>query len=74
MKGAHTTVVHGETIDVEITAATFDPNKHMLLTGARNGTLKVCFQYFTTYTLYCTLIHFCRSGILTPEFACATCR
>lgn len=41
MKGAHTTVVHGETIVVEITAATFDPQQHMLLTGARNGTLKV---------------------------------
>lgn len=38
---AHTRLLHGELIPVEITAACFDPNNQLLLTGARNGSLKV---------------------------------
>ncbi|CAH2236528.1 jg8011 [Pararge aegeria aegeria] len=37
---AHTRLLHGELIPVEITAACFDPGNQLLLTGARNGTLK----------------------------------
>lgn len=38
---AHTRLLHGEQIPVEITAACFDPGYQLLLTGARNGSLKV---------------------------------
>lgn len=41
VRDAHTRLLHGERIPVEITAACFDPNHQLLLTGARNGTLKV---------------------------------
>ncbi|XP_049868004.1 WD repeat-containing protein on Y chromosome-like [Pectinophora gossypiella] len=41
IRDAHTRVLHGELIPVEITAACFDPGYQLLLTGARNGTLKV---------------------------------
>lgn len=35
-------MLHGEIMPVEITAATFDPGNQRLLTGAHDGTLKVC--------------------------------
>nr|XP_032514989.1 WD repeat-containing protein on Y chromosome-like [Danaus plexippus plexippus] len=41
VRDAHTRLLHGESIPVEITAACFDPGYQLLLTGARNGTLKV---------------------------------
>lgn len=41
VRDAHTRLVHGELIPVEITSACFDPGYQLLLTGARNGTLKV---------------------------------
>ncbi|XP_046962208.1 WD repeat-containing protein on Y chromosome [Vanessa cardui] len=41
VRDAHTRLLHGELIPVEITAACFDPGYQLLLTGARNGTLKV---------------------------------
>lgn len=41
VRDAHTRLLHGELIPVEITAACFDPNHQLLLTGARNGTLRV---------------------------------
>ena len=41
MREAHTRVVHGEVLPVEITAATFDPCYQFLLTGAHDGSLKV---------------------------------
>ncbi|XP_045768906.1 WD repeat-containing protein on Y chromosome-like [Maniola jurtina] len=41
VRDAHTRLLHGELIPVEITAACFDPGFQLLLTGARNGTLKV---------------------------------
>ncbi|CAF4905141.1 WD repeat-containing protein on Y chromosome isoform X1 [Pieris napi] len=41
IREAHTRLLHGELIPVEITAACFDPGDQLLLTGARNGTLKV---------------------------------
>ncbi|RVE45325.1 hypothetical protein evm_010030 [Chilo suppressalis] len=41
VRDAHTRLLHGELIPVEITAACFDPGHQLLLTGARNGTLKV---------------------------------
>ncbi|KAF5307990.1 hypothetical protein FQR65_LT06558 [Abscondita terminalis] len=41
VREAHTRLVHGEAIPVEITAATFDPGNQLLLTGASNGSLKV---------------------------------
>ncbi|XP_022814894.1 WD repeat-containing protein on Y chromosome-like [Spodoptera litura] len=41
IRDAHVRVVHGEVIPVEITAACFDPGYQLLLTGARNGELKV---------------------------------
>ncbi|XP_050669660.1 WD repeat-containing protein on Y chromosome-like isoform X2 [Leptidea sinapis] len=40
-RDAHTRLLHGELIPVEITAACFDPGYQLLVTGARNGTLKV---------------------------------
>nr|XP_049696246.1 WD repeat-containing protein on Y chromosome isoform X1 [Helicoverpa armigera] len=41
IRDAHTRLLHGELIPVEITAACFDPGYQLLLTGARNGELKV---------------------------------
>ncbi|KAJ8731038.1 hypothetical protein PYW08_002451 [Mythimna loreyi] len=41
IRDAHVRVLHGEVIPVEITAACFDPGHLLLLTGARNGELKV---------------------------------
>lgn len=41
VKEAHTRMLHGEKIPVEITAATFNPTWHLLLTGAHDGSLKV---------------------------------
>ncbi|XP_041987733.1 WD repeat-containing protein on Y chromosome isoform X2 [Aricia agestis] len=41
VRDAHTWVVQGEVIPVEMTAACFDPAHQLLLTGARDGTLKV---------------------------------
>lgn len=41
VKNAHTTDVHGDTVVFEITAACFDPKHQLLLTGARDGSLKV---------------------------------
>lgn len=41
MRSAHTRLLHGELVPVEITAACFDPAYQLLLTGARDGTLKV---------------------------------
>ncbi|KAG6461155.1 hypothetical protein O3G_MSEX012443 [Manduca sexta] len=41
VRDAHTRLLHGELIPVEITAACFDPGYQLLLTGARNGSLKV---------------------------------
>lgn len=41
IKEAHTRLSHGEVLRVEITAACFDPMQQLLLTGARDGTLKV---------------------------------
>lgn len=41
IKEAHTMSFYGETVSVEITAACFNPNRHFLLTGAGNGTIKI---------------------------------
>lgn len=41
MKSCHTKQVYGENIDIEITAACFDPLEQFLLTGARDGSLKI---------------------------------
>nr|XP_023023649.1 WD repeat-containing protein on Y chromosome [Leptinotarsa decemlineata] len=41
IKEAHTVMLHGEIMPVEITAATFDPGYQRLLTGAHDGTLKI---------------------------------
>ncbi|KAH8263299.1 hypothetical protein KR044_006922, partial [Drosophila immigrans] len=41
MKNCHTKIIYGETIDIEITAACFDPLEQFLLTGARDGSLKI---------------------------------
>ncbi|XP_034471992.1 WD repeat-containing protein on Y chromosome isoform X2 [Drosophila innubila] len=41
MKNCHTKMIYGETIDIEITAACFDPLEQFLLTGARDGSLKI---------------------------------
>ncbi|KAF2880421.1 hypothetical protein ILUMI_25755 [Ignelater luminosus] len=41
VKEAHTRLLHGEQIPVEITAATFDPGNQLLLTGAGDGSLKM---------------------------------
>lgn len=50
IKDAHTRLIHGERIPVEITAATFDPHNQLLLTGAHDGSLKV--WNFNTGTCY----------------------
>lgn len=41
IKGAHTRMSHGETLRLEITAGCFDPKEQLLLTGARDGTMKI---------------------------------
>lgn len=41
IKMAHSRIINGEILRVEITSACFDPKHQLLLTGARNGTLKV---------------------------------
>lgn len=41
IKNAHTKLLHGEYVPVEITAATFDPGNQLLLTGAHDGSLKI---------------------------------
>ncbi|XP_026732970.1 WD repeat-containing protein on Y chromosome-like [Trichoplusia ni] len=41
VRDAHVRLLHGELIPVEITASCFDPGYQLLLTGARNGELKV---------------------------------
>uniref|UniRef100_A0A1I8MCB5 WD repeat-containing protein on Y chromosome n=1 Tax=Musca domestica TaxID=7370 RepID=A0A1I8MCB5_MUSDO len=41
MKNCHTKQMYGENIDIEITAACFDPLEQFLLTGARDGSLKI---------------------------------
>lgn len=41
IKNCHTKQLYGEYVDVEITAACFDPLEQFLLTGARDGTLKI---------------------------------
>ncbi|XP_076266144.1 WD repeat-containing protein on Y chromosome-like [Rhynchophorus ferrugineus] len=41
IKEGHTRMLHGEIMNVEITAATFDPGYQRLLTGAHDGTLKI---------------------------------
>ncbi|XP_075152554.1 WD repeat-containing protein on Y chromosome-like [Haematobia irritans] len=41
MKNCHTKQLYGEHIDIEITAACFDPLEQFLLTGARDGSLKI---------------------------------
>lgn len=41
IKKAHFIKNHGKRMPVGITAACFDASEHFLLTGARNGTLKI---------------------------------
>lgn len=41
IKMAHSRILHGEQLRLEITAACFDPKQQLLLTGARDGSLKV---------------------------------
>lgn len=41
IRQAHTRMAHGELLRVEITDGCFDPQQQLLLTGARDGTLKV---------------------------------
>lgn len=41
IKAAHTRMAHGGMLRLEITAACFDPKQQLLLTGARDGTLKI---------------------------------
>lgn len=41
VRDAHTKILRGEEIPVEITAACFDPGFHHLLTGAHDGSLKM---------------------------------
>ncbi|KAK2585795.1 hypothetical protein KPH14_010400 [Odynerus spinipes] len=38
---AHSILLYGQYINVEITAATFDDSQQLLITGARNGSLKI---------------------------------
>ncbi|XP_072939035.1 WD repeat-containing protein on Y chromosome-like [Epargyreus clarus] len=59
VRDAHTRLLHGELIPVEITAACFDPGNQLLVTGARNGTLKV-WNFNTGLCLRCMSIeHMC---------------
>ncbi|XP_044731948.1 WD repeat-containing protein on Y chromosome [Chrysoperla carnea] len=41
VKNAHSKLSLGDYVPVEITAATFNPGMHLLLTGARDGSLKI---------------------------------
>lgn len=41
IRDAHTRLLRGSRLPVELTAACFDPGQLLLLTGARDGTLKV---------------------------------
>lgn len=41
IKNCHTKQIYGENINIEITAACFDPLEQFLLTGARDGSLKI---------------------------------
>ncbi|XP_037949995.1 WD repeat-containing protein on Y chromosome [Teleopsis dalmanni] len=41
IKNCHTKIIYGESRDIEITAACFDPLEQFLLTGARDGSLKI---------------------------------
>ncbi|XP_055855750.1 WD repeat-containing protein on Y chromosome-like [Episyrphus balteatus] len=41
IKNCHTQMIYGELTDIEITAACFDPLEQYLLTGARDGSLKI---------------------------------
>ncbi|XP_055921416.1 WD repeat-containing protein on Y chromosome isoform X2 [Eupeodes corollae] len=41
IKNCHTQMIYGERIDIPITAACFDPLEQYLLTGARDGSMKV---------------------------------
>lgn len=41
IKDAHIKLLRGEEIPVEITAASFDPGYHLLVTGAHDGSLKM---------------------------------
>ncbi|KAI4497186.1 hypothetical protein M0802_007670 [Mischocyttarus mexicanus] len=38
---AHSILLYGQYVNIEITAATFDDSEHLLITGARNGSLKI---------------------------------
>ena len=38
---AHRTAVNGEDVDVEISVMTFDPTLRRLITGARDGAVKI---------------------------------
>ncbi|KAL2715937.1 WD repeat-containing protein on Y chromosome [Vespula squamosa] len=38
---AHSILLYGQYINIEITAATFDDSEQLLVTGARNGSLKI---------------------------------
>lgn len=51
VRDAHTRLLHGELIPVEITAGCFDPGYQLLLTGARNGELKVDIIRSTPYIM-----------------------
>lgn len=41
MKNCHTRVIYGENVDIEITAACFNSMAQFLLTGARDGSVKI---------------------------------
>lgn len=41
MKNCHTRVIYGENVDIEITAACFNSMAQLLLTGARDGSVKI---------------------------------
>lgn len=41
VRDAHSTSIDGVLTPIAITAATFDPANQLLITGARDGTLKV---------------------------------
>ncbi|XP_013178307.1 PREDICTED: WD repeat-containing protein on Y chromosome-like isoform X2 [Papilio xuthus] len=59
MRSAHTRLLHGELVPVEITAACFDPANQLLLTGARDGTLKT-WNFNTGVSLrYLEIEHMC---------------
>lgn len=41
MTNAHSILLYGQYVNIEITAATFDNSEQLLVTGARNGSLKI---------------------------------